>query len=311
MKECFEEGVLQSYVDDELSPEMAERVTAHMAACSKCADALSEIANEMAMFSTAFQAEMTLDVPTVRLRERIDTAIAEMNPPAQITERKQGWSLTGWLASFGELFKVSPQRAIGFASLIAVIAFAAIFAAIYSRRSANPGNQVNEVASGNQPKSTPTPKVVASPSSSPDETNPGSNDRSGEQTEKPTNHKAPKKQAKPILVPQPDQLPQGDLARKTLPVEKPLPGETNYLKAIDSLTTEIEASDVASMKPNLRAEYERNLAVVDQAIDSTRRVARTNPKNEDAAQFLYSSYQSKLDLLSTVAEQVRPTVATR
>jgi Putative zinc-finger len=307
MKECFEEGVLQSYVDDELSPEMAERVTAHVARCSKCAEALSDIANEMAMFSTAFKAEMTLDVPTVRLRERIDAAIAEMNPPAQITERKQGWSLTGWLASFGELFKVSPQRAIGFASLIAVIAFAAIFAAIYSRRSANPGNQENEIARTNQPKVLPTPKAL--PSSS-DETNPGSGEQRVEQKDKPTNHKAPKKQPKEVLVPQPDQLPR-DVEAKKDALPKPLSGETNYLKAIDSLTTEIEASDVASMKPSLRAEYERNLAVVDQAIDSTRRVARTNPKNEDAAQFLYSSYQSKLDLLSTVAEQVRPTVATR
>jgi hypothetical protein len=305
MKECFEEGVLQSYVDDELSPEMAERVTAHMAACSKCAEALSEIANEMAMFSTAFKAEMALDVPTVQLRERIDAAIAELNPPAQIAERKQGWRLTGWFVSFGELFKVSPQRAIGFASLIAVIAFAAIFAAIYSRRSVTTGNQEQETARINQPKQA-TPNAPPSPSPSPETNNPGGGGERVEPKDKPTNHKAPKKQPKEVLVPQPDQLPQGDVA-----VNKPLSGETNYLKAIDSLTTEIEASDVASMKPSLRAEYERNLAVVDQAIDSTRRVARSNPKNEDAAQFLYSSYQSKLDLLSTVAEQVRPTVATR
>jgi hypothetical protein len=65
------------------------------------------------------------------------------------------------------------------------------------------------------------------------------------------------------------------------------------------------------MKPSLRAEYERNLAIVDQAIDSTRRAARRNPNDPDASEFLYSSYQSKLDLLSAVAEQVRPTVATR
>ena len=65
------------------------------------------------------------------------------------------------------------------------------------------------------------------------------------------------------------------------------------------------------MKPSLRAEYERNLAIVDQAIFSTRRTARSNPNDPDAAEFLYSSYQSKLDLLNTVAQQVRPTVATR
>ncbi len=90
---------------------------------------------------------------------------------------------------------------------------------------------------------------------------------------------------------------------------KPLPGEQNFLKAIDSLAFEIQASGETAMKPSLRAEYERNLAIVDQAIDSTRRVARRNPNDPDASEFLYSSYQSKLDLLSAVAEQVRPTVA--
>jgi hypothetical protein len=90
-----------------------------------------------------------------------------------------------------------------------------------------------------------------------------------------------------------------------------LPGEQNYLKAIDSLKVEIEATDETAMKPSLRAEYERNLAIVDQAIDSTRRVARRHPKDPDATSFLYSSYQSKLDLLSAVAEQVRPSIATR
>jgi hypothetical protein len=92
---------------------------------------------------------------------------------------------------------------------------------------------------------------------------------------------------------------------------KPLPGESDYLKAIDSLSTEIEASGEANMQPSLLAEYKRNLAVVDQAIDSTRRAARRNPRDTDAAEFLYTSYQSKLDLLSTVAEQVRPTIAAR
>jgi len=306
MRECIEEGVLQSYVDDELSTEMAERVAAHVAACSTCAATLCEINNELAMLSTAFEAEMALDVPTVRLRERLEAAIAEMNPPAQVSERKHGWSLTGWLASFTELFKVSPQRAIGFASLIAVVAFAAIFAAIYSRRSVTNSNKEKEVAVNNQLRAT-TPTVNPSPSPSPEVKNPGSNGEGAGSQDKPRNQKTPKKQAKPLLVPQPDQLQQGDLAINN----KPLPGEQNYLKAIDSLSTEIQDSDVAVMKPSLRVEYERNLAVIDQAIDSTRRVARRNPKDPDAAQFLYSSYQSKLDLLNTVAEQVRPTIATR
>lgn len=303
MRECIEEGVLQSYVDHELSPETAERVAAHVAACNACAEALQKINNEMAMFAAAFEAEMVWDVPTVRLRERIDAAIAQRNAPAQITERKQGWSLSGWFASFTELFKVSPQRAVGFASLIAVVAFAAIFAVIYSRRSVNSGNSGTEVAITEQPK-VANPNVTPSPSPSNEVKETNDEPHGGGGKNPPVKHSAPKKQAKPVLVPQPDQLPKDELATT-------LPGERNYLKAIDSLMTEIEASDTTAMKPSLRTEYERSLAVIDQAIDSTRRVARRNPKDADAAQFLYSSYQSKVELLSTVAEQVRPTVAVR
>src|SRR4051812_43838378 len=224
MRECIEEGILQSYIDGELSPEIAERVTAHLAACSNCAEALDEINNEMAMLSTAFEAEMALDVPTIRLRERLDAAIAEMNQPVQVTERKQGWSLTGLFASFGELFKVSPQRAIGFASLIAVIAFAAIFAAIRLNKSGSSDNANQFVADKGKPAPTSSP-VITNPSPSPTETGKPGDSEGNKGNKPPVKHPTPKKQAKPILVPQPDQLPQGDLANKTLPSAKPLPGE--------------------------------------------------------------------------------------
>lgn len=304
MRDCIEEGILQSYVDNELPPETAESVAAHIAACQSCAEAFNEASNETAMFTTAFEAEMALDVPTVRLRERIDAAIAEINRSGEVAERKPGWTFNGWLTSLAEFFKVSPQRAVGFASLIALIAFAAIFVAIKLRPAVS-SESPSTIASNDKPTTTTPPTattgktvpapVVKNTNSGPDN---GGNNPSGRPATK------PKKQVKPTLVPEPGQLPKDELART-------LPGEENYLKAIDSLKVEIEASGETTMKPSLRAEYERNLAIVDQAIDSTRRVARRNPKDPDAASFLYSSYQSKLDLLSAVAEQVRPSIATR
>jgi hypothetical protein len=84
---------------------------------------------------------------------------------------------------------------------------------------------------------------------------------------------------------------------------KPLPGEASYTQAIASLSEEIKANDAQTLKPSVRAEYERNLALVDQAIAATKRTARQNPKDADAAAFLYASYQNKLDLLATVADQ--------
>lgn len=81
-----------------------------------------------------------------------------------------------------------------------------------------------------------------------------------------------------------------------------MPGEESYLKTIASLSSIIRTNGENALKPSLRADYERNLALVDQAINATQKTARRNPKDPNAADFLYSSYQSKIDLLSTVAE---------
>ena len=307
MRECIEEGILQAYVDDELSPEMRDAVATHIGACINCARAAADASAETAQFTYAFEAENALEIPTVRLRERLDAAIAELTRPALLSEPKRGVSLSGWLASFAGLFKVSPQRAFGFASLIAVVAFAAIFAIVRWNRSATNDNSPALVASTENRKGT---GVKGSPSPTPKAVEEGPENNSAPENKdgktNPSQRRAPKKQPKPTLVPAPGELQQDELAKL-----KPLPGEVNYLKAIDSLAMEIEASGNTAMKPSLRSEYERNLAIVDQAIAATRRMARRNPNDPDASEFLYSSYQSKLDLLNAVAEQVRPTIATR
>ena len=299
MRECFEEGILQSYLDNELSPEMSERVAVHLAACSSCADAFAAASDEALLFSNAFQAEMSLEVPTVKLRQRIDAAIAGTVASEKRSFKNPKRGLQAWFASLARQFKLSPRQALGFASLVAVIAFTALFAVI---RSGNTPTQPAEVArlggtSDKKPgavKPTPTPSAGQNPN---DETGHPSN-------RKPSQPTKPKLRSDPNAVPQPNELPRYEVA-------KALPGERNYLKAIDSLAVEIDSTGETAMKPSLRAEYERNLAVVNQAIDSTRRMARLHPRDPDAAAFLYSSYQSKLDLLSAVAEQVRPTIATR
>lgn len=304
MRECIEEGILQAYVDDELSPEMTEAVVAHLHACASCAEAATNTASESTLLASAFAAEMALDVPTVHLRERLDAAIAEMNSPARNFEQQRESSVSGWLASFARLFKVSPQRSFGFASLIAVVAFAAIFAVVRWNQSEKGNVSPALVArDGEQPKTTPS--VTSSPSPTTATEDKQNTQPAKDKRNPPVKRTTPKKQSDPTLVPAPNELPKDELA------VQPLPGEQNYLKAIESLAVEIEASGELAMKPSLRAEYERNLAIVNQAIDSTRRVARRNPGDPDASEFLYSSYQSKLDLLSAVAEQVRPTVATR
>ena len=56
------------------------------------------------------------------------------------------------------------------------------------------------------------------------------------------------------------------------------------------------------MPPATRAEYERNLKLVDYAIAATRSKAKRSPNDPDAAEFMFAAYQSKIDLLNTVSE---------
>jgi hypothetical protein len=67
----------------------------------------------------------------------------------------------------------------------------------------------------------------------------------------------------------------------------------------------VEANKDYVLKPTVRADYERNLAVVDQAIASTRQQAKRNPNDRDAMEFMYTAYQNKIELLSAVADQTR------
>jgi hypothetical protein len=90
-----------------------------------------------------------------------------------------------------------------------------------------------------------------------------------------------------------------------------LPGEKSYLKTIASLTTAIDANASLTMQPTLRTEYERNLALVNQAISATRPVALRKHGDPAATQFLYSAYQSKIDLLNAIADRQSDAIARR
>jgi hypothetical protein len=82
---------------------------------------------------------------------------------------------------------------------------------------------------------------------------------------------------------------------------KLLPGERAYLQTIAKLDSTIKANQKA-MRPSLQFEYERNLAVVDRAIAATRSAAKKTPNDPDTADFMFAAYQSKVDLLNTIAD---------
>jgi hypothetical protein len=69
------------------------------------------------------------------------------------------------------------------------------------------------------------------------------------------------------------------------------------------LSQTVENQKDSVLRPSMRVSFERDLAVVSDAIDKMKKEVRKNPRNESAKQVLYSSYQNKIDLLNSVAER--------
>lgn len=274
MIRCLDEATLQCYFDGELSPRLMDSATAHLASCANCAAAAREIAEEAAVLESALAAEFEVNVPTAALRERIDAAVlGERVANAGRVEKP------GLFASFASVFSFNSQRALGYSSLVAVLAFAAIFGIVKFRQPETADLQANVPASSTNsnpvPVKTNTVEVVSAGTQS--------------VVSKPTAVKYTPRPSTPKVAPV-----------KANHVQL-LPGERSYLQAIARLDSTIKQNK-NSMRPSLQVEYERNLAVVDRAIAATRNAAKNNPNDPDAADFMFSAYQSKVDLLNTIAD---------
>jgi hypothetical protein len=277
----LDEAKLQSYFDGELSLSMMESVTSHLASCETCAAAARELEEESALLTSALTAEFEASVPTERLRQRIDAAVlGERVAFAQPTGRRSGLA-----AFFSGLLNFGTQRTLGFASLVVVLAFAAIIGAVMMRnKPAEPVTAPTQVATtvpskANPPQATTTPVDVQNTAPTPIVASMPTTRSGG--TVRPNRTSTPS-------------------ALKLQPV-KLFPGERSYLQTIARLDSTIKSNKKA-MRPSLQVEYERNLAVVDRAIAATRTAAKSNPNDPDAADFMFAAYQSKVDLLNTIAD---------
>jgi hypothetical protein len=281
MTRCLDEAKLQTYFDGELSLSMMESVTSHLASCETCAAAARELEEESALLTSALTAEFEASVPTERLRQRIDAAVlGERVAFAQPTGRRSGLA-----AFFSGLLNFGTQRTLGFASLAVVLAFAAIIGAVMMRnKPAEPVTAPTQVATtvpskANPPQATTTPVDVQNTAPTPIVASMPTTRSGG--TVRPNRTSTPS-------------------APKLQPV-KLFPGERSYLQTIAKLDSTIKSNKKA-MRPSLQVEYERNLAVVDRAIAATRSAAKSNPNDPDAADFMFAAYQSKVDLLNTIAD---------
>jgi len=267
--------MLQSYFDGELSTELMEAATSHLASCAACAAAASELEQESLMLSTALAAEFEASVPTERLRQRIDAAVAGLQV-ANAGAQKAGVIAT-LLGSFTNLFNFAPGRMLGYAGLIVMLAFGLIFGLMKFRTPARvlPNNSV-----ASTDPVTRNPGPMAPVKEGPKDVTPGPAPNIVAINKKPNGNRT--------------------IAPKS-PAVKLIPGERSYLQTIAKLDTAIKSGNKA-MRPTLQVEYEKNLAVVDRAIAATRNAAKSNPNDPDATDFMFAAYQSKVDLLNTIAD---------
>jgi anti-sigma factor RsiW len=284
MTRCLDEGKLQSYFDGELSIDVMESVTSHLASCVTCAAAAREMEEESSLLTSALAMEFEASVPTERLRERINEAVlGDRIASAQSTEK-----VGGLARFFSSLLNFGTQRTLGYASLAVVIAFAAIIGVLKMTSTPDQGVTKDQVAT--KTTAEPAKKEEVATASGKEEPTVPPIEISNPPTKAPTIG-TPRKEYRSVPVstaPKPTQV-------------KLIPGERSYLQAIARLDSTIK-SNSKSMRPALQAEYQRNLVVVDRAIAATRSAAKSNPNDPDAADFMFAAYQSKVDLLNTIAD---------
>lgn len=299
---CCDEGTIQAFLDGELESDKLEAVARHTAVCEACAFLLDEAEKESSFAFSTLGEEFNSLVPTERIRTNLYKEIAQIEKPRK--------SL--WMRIFGEGFSFSNPSLVAFASLLLV---AGLFTTLYVyRESQNSENQL--VASGKQQapslgtRKADSPVVTPVIDTAPKEGE--KNQPAGETMEtpiirrafsrkevadSPTFEKATYKPIRKTVEPSPTT----DNRKNSL--EEPMPGEESYVKTIATLTTSVNSRKDGALRPSERVAFEKDLAVVNDAISKMQGEVKKNPKNEAARQVLRSSYQNKIDLLNSVAER--------
>jgi Putative zinc-finger len=277
---CFDIGTIQAFLDGELASDTLENVARHLSLCDECALHLATAEEETAFAFTALEQEFnnTL-VPTHRLWAKINDSIER--------ERKSFWKPI--LAFFR-----NPAMATFAVFLIVFGLFVAYL---------NSGNNNAPVtAEMRQSKSNAIVKVSNPPTIEPtDVQNPPERVSAPEKVIK-NNRPANVIPASNTQKDTPKNVtPQTDVPNVQQVSYQYLPGEESYIKTIATLEKTIDQSKDQALKPSSRITFEKNLAIVNDAISKMKEEVKRNPKNESAKQILLSSYQNKVDLLNSVA----------
>ncbi|CAN5358341.1 hypothetical protein BH20ACI1_BH20ACI1_14830 [soil metagenome] len=287
---CFEIGTIQAFLDGELASELSENVARHVALCDDCAILLAEAEDETAFAFSALESELNTLVPTQRLWSKINDSIEK--------EEKSFWQK---VYAF-----VSNPTSIAFASML--IVFAVFVGTLNLQQTEKRENSVAQKVQNKQIAALPvsksgisqSPKIDDLPEIKTGETKREKRDYQVVNTTFTKAEKSPKISKQPNLKPKTSDIKTNNESRIT---NENLLGEGSYLKTIAALTKTVDNRKDETLKPSARFAFEKDLAVIDDAIQMMQKEVKKNPKNEVAKEMLRASYQNKIDLLNSVSEK--------
>ncbi len=302
-EKCFDSGTIQAFTDGELASDLAEKLIKHISLCDSCAILLAETEDENAFAFSVLDEELNTLVPTERLRTKVFDSIRKIKQKEKIGWRQR---LTGSFG-FANGFSFKNPLVNAFASIFLFVSVLAVGMNFYN----STPNQ-NEVAFNAPAIDSFEVDKIDMPSFDVREekveqdfavTKAAVSDDS-QINEKYRSSATPKPQ-KAVFVPKvkPDNSSEDHL-KLTPPKANPnLAEESGYLQTIATLNKTVNQTKDLTLRPTERIAYERDLAVVDDAIRKMKAEVRKNPDNQAAREVLRSSYQNKIDLLNSVAEK--------
>lgn len=285
-EKCYDEGIIQAFLDGELAAETVENISRHVAVCDDCALLLAVSEEESALAYTALEQEFNTLVPTQRLWTKINDSIER--------EKKSFWK-----PIFALLLRPSTAA---FASLLFV---AVVSITLFTVKQDLPvqnaalTNVKESIIVSPQIKSVSAPINQSLPVTSKIRNVPNASDKSLRNEARAI--KAAYVSQENVRTPYVKPIIENDTVVAAPP--ETLSGEASYLKTIATLTQTVNNRKDEVLDSSSRFAFERDLAVTDDAIKQMRQQVEKNPRDEAAKQILRSSYQNKIDLLNSVADK--------
>lgn len=293
MKKCFDAGTIQAFLDGELAANAQETVARHVAVCDRCALALAETEEETAFAFAALGREFDgALVPTNRLWKKINRSIERETS-------KSVWQTA--LATFKNLL-AKPA----FAAFAGLFIVCAIFLAVRDSETNGDENIVSQKNEAN--KQIFSPKQTNDSQNLPVEQNPPRIENVAAKNSSRVKRAGDFRAVKTNSVKEKDAraVNRNERVKSAAPKNAApefVADEQAFIKTIATLEKTVNDRKDEVLKPAARFSFEKDLAVADDAILRMKREFRQNPKDAAVKQILLSSYQNKVDLLSSVAEK--------